>query len=180
MPLLSLISGVKAVGIYGLAFRIYEYAAMPASFFTAAIFPVLATQIKNRLVFQRTFKKSLILLTIFGLAFTLVINLLGPFLISLLGGSEFVKSLAPLRILSLSLVFLYLSGLFMITLIILEKQKQLFYIYAAASILNIVLNLLFIPKFSYLATSYTSMITQLVIFSCVGILTLKNFINSWR
>ena len=48
MPLLSLISGVKAVGIYGLAFRIYEYAAMPAGFFAAAIFPVLAARVKNK------------------------------------------------------------------------------------------------------------------------------------
>lgn len=174
MPLLSLISGVKAVGIYGLAFRIYEYAAMPAGFFTAAIFPVLAAQAKNKVVFKRTFKKSFILLFLGGLIFTLVINVLGPFLISLLGGEDFALSLLPLRILSLSLVLLYLSGFFMITLIILEKQKQLFYIYAIASILNIVLNLLFVPQFSYLAAAPSSVITQLMVIFGTAILIVRN------
>lgn len=178
IPLLSLISGAKAVGIYGLAFRIYEYAAIPAGFFTAAVFPVLAAQVKVKTVFQRIFKKSTILLSLFGLVFVLLINLAGPFLISLLGGEEFALSLMPLRVLSLSLVFLYLSGLFMITLIILEKQKQLFYIYAAASILNISLNLFFIPKFNFLTPAYASIITQSVVFFCAGILILRNFINS--
>jgi len=178
MPLLSLISGAKAVGIYGLAFRIYEYAAIPAGFFTAAVFPVLAAQVKNRIAFRRIFKKSVILLSLFGLAFVLLVNLAGPFLISLLGGKEFALSLMPLRILSLSLVFLYLSGLFMITLIVMEKQKQLFYIYAAASILNISLNLFFIPKFNFLAPAYASIITQSIVSLCTGMLILRNLLNS--
>lgn len=178
MPLLSLISGTKAVGIYGLAFRIYEYAAIPAGFFTAAVFPVLAAQVKNRIAFRRIFKKSVILLSLFGLAFVLLVNLAGPFLISLLGGKEFALSLMPLRILSLSLVFLYLSGLFMITLIVMEKQKQLFYIYAIASILNISLNLFFIPKFNFLAPAYASIITQSIVSLCTGMLILRNLLNS--
>lgn len=109
-----------------------------------------------------------------GLVACLFFLLLAPYLINLTS-SSFNESILSLRILSLSLPIFYLTSLFMWFLITYDKQKLLAPIYGITMIINIVLNIIFIPRFSYLASSAITGITELIIFLATGYFVLKLF-----
>lgn len=174
VPLLSVISGSEAVGIYGLAFRIHDFLAIPSTLFVASVFPVLASQIKNKRLFSRTLKWRAVSLFFGGLILSLLAIPLSPFAIEILGGKQFTSSVLPLRILILSLAFFYVSDLFKVTMITIEKQKQLFLVYFLAVIFSIFLNLIFIPKYSYLAASWVALVSRIFLVLGMGSLIIKH------
>lgn len=158
--LLSFFSGTEAVGIYGLATRVLEIGILPATFLTASVFPVLAEQIKEINIFKRTFLNSLKIFLLGGLSVTIFILIAGNFLVKILGGSEFTSSILILKILTLSILPIWLTNLSSVTLITLGEQKKLSYTYFFVAVLNILLNLLLIPRFGITGAAYCFVVAQ--------------------
>jgi O-antigen/teichoic acid export membrane protein len=55
------------------------------------------------------------------------------------------------------------------SLITLGKQKFLLYIYLISAIINVALNLIFIPSFSYLASAVITGVTELLVMVILAI-----------
>jgi O-antigen/teichoic acid export membrane protein len=70
----------------------------------------------------------------------------------------------PFRILLLSLPFFFTTSFLQWVLITLEKQKYLMYVYLFSTLLNIVLNIIFIPQFSYLASATITLMSEALVF----------------
>lgn len=139
------------VGIYGLSFRIFEFLIAIPLFLSNSIYPILASKTENIKNFLEFFQKyKLIFLTI-----SFIVLALGWILSPLLAliNEDFSRSVLPLRILIVSLPLFFVTSLYQWALITLKQQKFLMVIYFANAILNIVLNLIFIPKYSYLASA---------------------------
>lgn len=175
--LLSILKPTVDVAYYGLAYRFFEFALVFPTFFNNAFYPLLleAKQInlektKNLFLIASGFLFGI------GLVAALFFFLLAPNLINLTSGS-FSQSIVSLKILSLSLPVFYLTNLFMWFLITFDKQKLLAPIYGFTMIINIVLNIYFIPHYSYLASSAITGITEGVIFLLTGYFVLKIFRN---
>ncbi len=99
-----------------------------------------------------------------------------PLLINFTSGSkssDFVGATSALRVLSLSLPFFFISSFLMWFLITHDKQKILVPIYAVSMLLNIVLNLVFIPQYGYMAAAATTLITE-------AFVTILLIIPSWK
>lgn len=163
VPLLSLISGSEAVGIYGLAFRVYDYSAIPAALFTSSVFPILARSVKELKLFKDTLKQGIIFLFLAGLILAFFIFWFSPLIVKILGGVDFGASVLPLKILAVSLTFLYISDLLRVAIISIEKQGYLSLIYGISAALNVFLNLILIPRFSYLAAAWVCITTRIVL-----------------
>lgn len=173
--ILSALKPTVDVAYYGLAYRFFEFALVFPTFFNNALYPFLLDA--KQIGFEKT--KNYFLLSsgfLFGIGLVacLFFFLLAPYLINLTS-SSFNESILSLRILSLSLPIFYLTSLFMWFLITFEKQKLLAPIYGATMIINIILNIIFIPRFSYLASSVITGITELIIFLLTGYFVLKLF-----
>jgi len=160
--LLSLFSSTKAVGIYGLSYKFFDFLIALPLFLSNAIYPFLI-QAKNEK--EKFFKLIKIYFTVFLLLSIVVII---PFWFAsplfILIKSDFSSSIIPFRILLLSLPFFFTTSFLQWVLITLEKQKYLMYVYLFSTILNIALNIIFIPQFSYIACATITLISEGLVF----------------
>jgi O-antigen/teichoic acid export membrane protein len=89
-------------------------------------------------------------------------------IIGLIGGIGFFESGNVLRILIFALALIFFGQFFNTILIIGNLQKKLMWVLGIAAIFNIVANILFIPKYSYIASSYISVATELLVVLLTG------------
>ena len=115
----------------------------------------------DKLQIANIIKKSAVFLFVSSLLLTIACLVFAP-LISLVK-VDFAPSVTPFRILSASLPIFFLSSLFMWVLIAQDKQWLLLKIYGAGMIVNIVLNLLFIPRFGYYAAAVITVVSEAVV-----------------
>lgn len=155
--ILTITQSTADVGIYGFAYKIFEVALVIPTFFMNAVFPLLlqATSEKQKAISKTLLtlvKKSAAFLLLIAFLLSLILWFAAPLLMYI--RPEFFGSITVLRILSLSLPFFFLSSLTMWTMIALGKQKFLVPIYGVSMVLNIVLNLIYIPQYSYVAAAW--------------------------
>ena len=74
-----------------------------------------------------------------------------------------MAAVTALQILAAGIPFFYLSALLMWLLVVFEKQKWLLGIYGFGALFNLTSNLLFIPKFGYLAAAVTTGLSEAII-----------------
>lgn len=150
------------VAYYGIAYKVFEVLLVFGGFYTGTLFPHFSSKINNK-SFHRDFRK--------GFFWTLGIAVLGSaglflfakMFILILGGSRYLPAVTSLKILALAFCPTILSGFFLDVAVAGKKQLLLFKCTAAAAVLNIVLNLIFIPQYSFIGASWITVLTQIVI-----------------
>lgn len=165
--LLSIMKGDKEVGYYNAAYQLIEALVrlIPVSF-ASAMFPVLAsTFVTSKKDFKNYFDKGINLLVILAFPFTIGTFLLSDSLIISIYGNGFIKSVGAIRILSFSLIFMFLNSLFLVTLCCINKQNIFSIITGVSAVVNIVSNLLLIPPLGYLGSSICTVLTEGVLFA---------------
>lgn len=150
------------VGIYSTAFKILEVMIIFGGFFGQALFPVFIKENKSSLS-ARILGESLSIAGILGVFSVTFILLFAGFIIYIVAGDGFGKAVLPLKILSLAFPISLLVNIFYNKILILEKQKEILPIGFFALIFNIVTNIIFIPIFSYIASSVITVLTILII-----------------
>jgi O-antigen/teichoic acid export membrane protein len=159
--MLSLLKEVDDVGVYGAAYRFLEQALFFPGLFMAAVYPILAAQVANRDPgLQLAIDKSLTFLLATAIPLAAGSFVLATDIIRLLAGADFAESVAPMRILAFAAVFAFTTALFSSLLVLLERQRLLLVLVIAAFALNVTLNLILIPPFSYLGAASASVATQ--------------------
>lgn len=174
--ILSIMKNTTDVGIYGAAYKLFEVAITPPTFFMNALYPILIKKFTE----DQSHFRTLVRYSILGLAgFSILTSLIGiflaPFLINLIYGNKFDDSILPFQILFASLPIFYLSNLYMWLLILLKKQTKMFFIYTLGMAANVSLNLYFIPHFTYLASALITGLSEALILVCTYYLA-----RSWR
>lgn len=175
--MLSLLKGSTDVGIYGPPYKILEILIYFPSMFVGNIFPIITgfiytkdPRLENAL--QRAFD------FLFLAAFPLVISFifLSELAIKLVAGQSFVEtsttgpifnlpgnSVTVLQILMIAVGFSFLSHLFNYLIIALGKQIKLILPNLILVVINITLNLILIPRFSYIGAAFTTIITEILV-----------------
>jgi len=164
--ILASLKGSADVGIYNAAYKVLENITFFPAMIVGLVLPILARNVfENRERFtdiaNKTFKVFVILVVplVVGTLF------LADGVINIIGGEEFAQAGNVLRILVFALAFIFFGQLFNAVLVVSNLQKKLMIILAIAAVVNISLNLIFIPKFSYMAAAYVSLITEIVVVS---------------
>ena len=167
--LLSFLKGTEAVGIFGAAYKIIENATFFPAMIAGLILPLLARHIGNDMAgFKRiadamakTFLLIVVPLFIGGF-------ILAEDIILLIGGEEFLTSVPVLQILLFSLTFMFFGNFFNTLLIVDNKQKLLVKLLFICVIVNLSLNFILIPKYSYLGVAISSAFTELRVVFLTG------------
>ncbi len=162
--MLSLMKPASDVGIYRLAAKLLE---------TIVFFPALLVELtmpsfssfafEARHVFKIIFIKIFNILFILAVPVVVFLTVLSHSIVLILGGQEFLSSALPLKILAFVVGLVFLNNLGGRALIALELQRTGMWIYISGAVLNIVANLLVIPKYSYIGASFTTLITEIVV-----------------
>lgn len=155
---------ISDVGIYGIAYKILEGLIFFPAMFVGLIMPLLsASAFTDREKFKKVFQKTLDILLIFIVPLIIGILMLSLPIVVLVGGSGFSASAPVLNILALAIGLIFLGNLFGSSIIALDKQKTGAWIYFSGMVVNIVTNLIFIPRYRYVGAAWTTAATELLV-----------------
>ena len=163
--ILSLIKGNDAVGLYNAAYRLMEVLIFIPSVFTTSIFPVFSKyHVSSKESLKMSFKMSFKYLNLLGFPIAVGVTLLADKIILLIYGSAFAPSILILKILIWTLPIIFLTYTFGILMVSINKQDLYMKIVLVTMVFNIVMNILFIPGFSYIGASVITIFTELISF----------------
>lgn len=175
--LISSIHGIASVGVYNLAYQFFQTALVVPTFIMNSFYPLMLKQFEESKVrFLKQFKLvGLVLLgiSIFGIILTFALS---PFLINLTAGKDFSDSIKILNLLSLGFPAYFISALLMWALVVLKKYRTMFLIYLVGLLVNFLLNLIFIPHYSYFASALITGFSEYLIL-ILQLITLFKFLK---
>ncbi len=154
--MISSFRGVSELGIYNVAYQVFQSSIVLATFIMNAYYPHMSNSLR-----QNT--KILILLfglSVLGLSLTYA---LAPYIVLIIAGQGFAGSVNSLQILSLGLPAYFVSSLLMWLLIAKKYYKRMLAVYLLGLLLNFTANYLYIPQFGYVAASWTSVVSEYII-----------------
>jgi O-antigen/teichoic acid export membrane protein len=158
----ALIKGLIGAGdlaFYGLAYKIYGNLVQPAYFLINSVFPLMSRKDGNK---KSLFWQTAGLMLMGAVMVGLVTYGLAPWIIKVLGGEGYEPAIRVLRILILAMVASYMGHLVGFTLIAKGGQKQMLMIGISSLTINIVGNLIFIPRLGINGAAWVTVATETV------------------
>jgi O-antigen/teichoic acid export membrane protein len=147
--------GAAAVGIYSAGIKYLDGLNVIPSYFTLAIFPLmarLAQDSQESLV--RSYRLALRLLLMIALPVVVFVLFAAEPLIRILGGSQYLPDSAiALRLLILSVPLGFVNSVTQYLLIALDQQRFLTRAFVIGVLFNLGANLIFIPRYGYRAAA---------------------------
>lgn len=162
MILLSFLASTRDVGIYGLSYKFFDFLIALPLFLSNAIYPLLLQVKGDPVKFNTLVKKYFSVFLAFSIIILIPFWFTSPLFTFI--KPDFSDSIIPFRILLLSLPFFFTTSFLQWILITLGKQKYLMYTYLASTALNIILNIIYIPKFSYVASATITLFSEGLVF----------------
>ena len=162
--MLSVFQGTEAVGFYSVAYRIMLIMLFIPNAVNLAIFPVMSqfyTYSKDslKMVHERYFKYMIMLGIPIGAGITILANKI----ILLIFGQGFTQSIIVLQILIWTIVLTFAGASFVQLLVSTNKQLVITKISGICVVFNIIINLILIPKYSYIGASFATLLTEILL-----------------
>lgn len=181
MLLLQTIKGSQAVGIYGVAYSVYDVLVLGAAYFMNTVLPLLSETYNqkgnNKEIAHSIYQKSFATLFCLAIIMAFLTEILAPFIISVIATPEFINSVFILRILTIGTFIAYFNHLTGYTLVVLNHQRAYFAITIIALGINVIGNLILIPLFFEKGSAIMTVITEGVVFILTSVLIYK--IQGW-
>jgi len=155
----------RVVGWYGTAYKYVDAVQVVPSFFTMALFPLMARYAaSDHDALLRTYRLAAKLLLAFAVPIALVGWALSSELIGVLGGSQYLPQSAEiLQVMIWYMPFGFINSVTQYVLIALDQQRYLTRAFVLGLAFNVVGNLLLIPRFGYMASAYVAVASELVL-----------------
>lgn len=113
-------------------------------------------------LFEKRNKQLYAIVFYISVAVSVLFCIFGELAVWLLYGDQYMPAVAPLRVVTWYTAFSYLGVARNAWVVCEDKQKYLKYIYISAAVLNIILNLIFIPLMGATGAALASLITQIL------------------
>jgi O-antigen/teichoic acid export membrane protein len=179
--MLSVMKNFTEVGIYNVSYQIFQSLLVIPTFIMNSFYPLMLKVFDERPRFYLLLLRALLLMLTIALMGTVLTIILAPWVIDLItGGQGFAGSITSLQILSLGFPAFFLSSVLMWTLITFKKYKLMLSIYLFGLLLNIFLNYLLIPHYSYLASSGITVFCEYLILICQIAILLPGLIRTLK
>ncbi len=160
--ILSIFRPTFDVGVYGISYKFFEVLLAIPAFMSNSVYPLLLKNGKKQSAYFPFLKRYSYLFFLLSLLIT-VVTFFGAPLITVFK-SEFIKSVVPLQILSLSLPFFFLTSILQWHFLIKNKLRFLVPLYGGSLLLNVILNIVFVPHYSYIASAITTGSSEALVF----------------
>ncbi|MEX1052146.1 MAG: flippase [Patescibacteria group bacterium] len=165
MLLLTFLKGEADVGIYGVAYKLFEVVLVIPSIFAANLLPVLSTALlENRGPdANRMLRRSASTLLIIAAVLMVTLTVFAPLAIVFITQPSFLAAVAPLQVLVVSVIFVFITTLVSQAIIASRNQGALVRGYLIVVAVNILLNLYAIPRYSYMGAATVTVITEAIL-----------------
>lgn len=173
--MLSKFRGDAEVGLYGAAYNLFELSiAVYPMMLIGASFPVLSAQYHEDIGKMKKLVEVLLkYFLIVGVPLSFGTYLLGSEVILVLYGEAYAEAGILMSLLGGAILIFFLSNLVSWTLTAMEKQNFVLYSNILAMVINVILNLIFIPSFGAMAAALTTLFSELVQLLFLSTLILK-------
>jgi O-antigen/teichoic acid export membrane protein len=157
----------KALGIYAAAIKLCEPFYVVASLICTSLFPAIVTGLEiSRTEYQLRLQRLFNILTWLAIGTSIFVHFTAPFLIKIIYGTAFNGSETILQVYFWASIFVF-QGIVAGQAYSAEKKQLYGTIYTAAgALINIVLNLVLIPKMGVMGAA----VSTLVAYSCSSII----------
>jgi len=177
--MLSLMKDMNDVGIYGTAYKLLEVLETIPAMFLGAAFPLITKYAVSKDERVRpAFQKQFDFLSLMALPVVSGVFVLSGSIISFISGSrggEFINastisvmgspatSVTCLKILIFVVGINFFTSLYSYLVVSIGEQKRMIVPMILFALLNIVMNLILIPKYSYIGASVATIMTEVVV-----------------
>ena len=169
------VSRDAVIGWYSAAYNILDGLTSIPIAVSFAILPVAVIYFKeSKLKLTRLYQLSIKYLTYLSLPIAVGITMLAPKLVILLYKHTYFNSILALQILIWTIIPLFINYILGMIMIAIHKEKEGVYMLFANAIINILLNLILIPKFSLYGAAVATVLTEIFYFSSYYYIISKN------
>lgn len=155
---------VSSVGVYDAAVRLAEVWYVIPSILVTALFPAVinAKETSDHLYFARL-KKLAIFLILLACSISAPIAILAPYIMNILYGAAFMEGVIVLQVYVWATIGVFLGALVTNYLVAENLRFALFFTSFLPMVLNIVLNILWIPVYGITGAAFATLISYLFI-----------------
>ena len=162
--MLSLMKGDAVVGWYNAAYNLTLGLTPFPDLFMNALLPIMMiSSVSNKISLSAIYGRAFKYLFIIGLPLAVGTMLLADKLIFFLYGTEYGNSIIALQILAWDILLLFLYRCIYYVLLSVNKQNQVMMIAGITAAVNIALNLVLIPSYSYVGSGIATIISEVVL-----------------
>jgi len=181
LVLISLLLSAEAVGVYGVSARILESFLVLGVFFGQALLPKLSEGEKSKNKTEQTLVWALEKLLIIAIPVIIGVFLFAPQIITILSSENYLSTLENigseniLRLLIPTIFFAFFNQVFTFTLVTKEKQKYLLLVNFIALMLNVSLNIYFLPIYGIISAAISTIFCEIIVWVLLFSKILKYF-----
>lgn len=170
--LLSILRSPEEVWIYSVWIRIVEVFAVLPMFFMNSVLPTLTQAVeKNKEKIIWIMNKSFFFMLAAWLPLVIWTYFFSELAIKIISSEEFLSwwmfeywADYTLILLMIAMFFSFFSIMFSIAFVAFKKQKMVLWINILWVSMNLILNLIYIPQYWYIAAAWTSIISEIFVF----------------
>ncbi|MFC1686682.1 flippase [Patescibacteria group bacterium] len=159
---LSFMKGSHDVGIYSAAYKVLEVLITVPAMFVASVLPSLSFHVvkKHFKRIKHLFQRSFDVLALMAFPVTVGGILLAKPIMKFVAGDQFEGSEKVLVWILIALSFIFLNTLMGNAMLAYHKQHRLIWQGVLGVVVNVGLNLILIPRYSYLGAAAATLITE--------------------
>lgn len=165
MTILGLVKGDYQVGLYSASVKIYNLINTMVASIAWVVMPQLSTGFEKEdyKEINRLLKYSMNFIVVLGIPAVCGIEIIAPYLIYVIAGEAYVGASLSLRILGAALIFSFIGG-WMGNMTMLPAGKESICLRSSivSALVNIVLNLIMIPKWGLNAAAFTTVLAEII------------------
>lgn len=163
--ILGIMRSNAEVGFYNAGFRIISALFPIVGILSFSFFPQMSRAFKeNYNKFRNIIAKYTIVMFGVGLPFGIGGFIVAPELINFFYGEKYLQAVIPFQILVWFLALNFISSTYSNSLFSCDKQKYVLRATIIGALFNIILNLIFIPKYGIIGAAVIMVLTEAVIF----------------
>lgn len=177
MTILGIIKGDTEVGLYSTSVKIYTIVNTTIASIAMVVMPKLSRYFaqKDYTEINKLLKYALNYILVLGIPSVCGLEVIAPHLIRVIAGESYLGAALSLRILGIAMLFSFIAGwIGNMTRIPAGRERVSLRISIVSATINIVLNLILIPKFGLNAAAFTTAISECFGMVCGFVLIDKN------
>ncbi|MBI2624065.1 flippase [Candidatus Parcubacteria bacterium] len=162
--LLGFMKPREDVAVYGLGYSVLENLIYIPAMFMGLMIPRLTRELHHAsAAFRRLLQHLFDLFWMAGVPVMVGLWFASPRIAELLGGPGFQAAAEVMAILGVAILFIFFGNLFGSAVVVLGRQREAMWTYVVGLGVMIAVNLALIPRFSYLGTSWATVVTEFVV-----------------
>jgi len=162
--LLNFLKNEEIVGIYSSAYKFLEALMFIVTAYNLSALPMLVNFYKNKdfNLIKQKIKKDFIFLLVIGFSISLAFYFFSPIFLALVFKNKYMLAIPILKIIIFSLPLILLTSIFFNLFYTIKKIHYVLGLMIFQLFFNFSLNWIFIPKYSYFASAYISLIGEVI------------------